>query len=224
VEQNTLLWFTSDNGGLPGFNPDTTGGLRDYKGSMYEGGLRVPAIIEWPKVITKSRITKYPAGAVDIFPTIAQAVGLPASSMLQPQDGVSLVPLLTKEIGPRKKPLIFSSRGRAAVIDNDWKIIFFGDGPQKSTPPRFALYNLVKDIDESDNLMQKQTNVAERMTALLGKAKASIASSVEGKDYPEGKVGPQPPRIFWTELEAYRPYFEEWKNRPEYKARLKKFD
>jgi arylsulfatase A-like enzyme len=222
VEQNTLLWFTSDNGGLPGFNPDTTGGLRDYKGSMYEGGLRVPAIIEWPKVITKPRITKYPAGAVDIFPTIAQAVGLPASSILQPQDGVSLVPLLTKEIGPRKKPLIFSSRGRAAVIDNDWKIIFFGDGPQKSTPPRFALYNLVKDIDESDNLMQKQTNVAKRMAALLGKAKASIASSVEGKDYPEGKVGPQPPRIFWHTVEAYKPFFEEWRKRPEYGAWLKK--
>ena len=55
-------------------------------------------------------------------------------------------------------------------------------------------------------------------------ANTSIEASVQGKDYPEGKVGPQPPRIFWTEVKAYRPYFKEWKNRPEYKARLKKFN
>ena len=49
VAQNTLVWFMSDNGGLPRLDPPTTGGLRSFKGSMYEGGLRVPAIIEWPK-------------------------------------------------------------------------------------------------------------------------------------------------------------------------------
>jgi len=224
VEKDTLVWFTSDNGGLPGFKPSTTGGLRDFKGSMYEGGLRVPAIIEWPGGIPKSRITKYPAGAVDIFPTIAEIVGLPESSMLQPQDGVSLVPLFAKEIGPRKKPLIFSSRGRAAVIDNDWKIISLTADAKKKKRPRVELYNLVKDVDESDNLMQKQPNLAKRMSALLGKAKASVAASVDGKDYAEGKVNqPQPPRIFWTEVDAYKPYFKDWKTRPEYKSRLKKF-
>jgi arylsulfatase A-like enzyme len=224
VEKDTLVWFTSDNGGLPGFKPSTTGGLRDFKGSMYEGGLRVPAIIEWPGGIPKSRITKYPAGAVDIFPTIAEIVGLPESSMLQPQDGVSLVPLFAKEIGPRKKPLIFSSRGRAAVIDNDWKIISLTADAKKKKRPRVELYNLVKDVDESDNLMQNQPNLVKRMSALLGKAKASVAASVDGKDYPEGKVNqPQPPRIFWTEVDAYKPYFKDWKNRPEYKSRLKKF-
>jgi hypothetical protein len=109
------------------------------------------------------------------------------------------------------------------VIDNDWKIIFFGDGPQKSTPPRFALYNLVKDMGESDNLMQKQTNVAKRMASLLHKAKASVASSVVGKDYPEGQVNqPQPPRIFWHMVDAYKPFFPEWRKRPEYGAWLKK--
>ena len=224
VEKDTLVWFTSDNGGLPGFKPSTTGGLRDFKGSMYEGGLRVPAIIEWPAGMPKPRITKPPAGAVDIFPTIAGIVDLPASSMLQPQDGVSLLPLIGKEIGPRRKPLVFSSRGRAAVIDNDWKIISFGDTPRKSNPTRFALYNLVEDMDESDNLMKKQPVVAKRMSALLRKAKTSVASSVAGRDYPEGKVRqPQPPRIFWTDVEAYRPHFKEWKKRPEYESRLRKF-
>ena len=224
IEKDTLVWFTSDNGGLPGFKPSTTGGLRDFKGSMYEGGLRVPAIIEWPAGIPEPRITKHPAGAVDIFSSIAEIVGLPASSMLQPQDGVSLVPLFDKEIGPRKKPLIFSSRGRAVVIDNDWKIISLTADAKKKKRPRVELYNLVKDKAESDNLMQKQAKVAKRMSALMNKAKASVAASVAGKDYPEGKVRqPQPPRIFWTEVEAYKPYFKDWKNRPEYKSRLKKF-
>ncbi len=76
VAQNTLVWFMSDNGGLPRLDPPTTGGLRSFKGSMYEGGLRVPAIIEWPNGISKVRITKHPAGAVDIFPTIAEVAGL----------------------------------------------------------------------------------------------------------------------------------------------------
>jgi arylsulfatase A-like enzyme len=219
VEQNTLLWFTSDNGGLPGFDPDTTGGLRGYKSSMYEGGLRVPAIIEWPKVITKPRITKYPAGAVDIFPTIAQAVGLPASAMLQPQDGVSLVPLLTREIGARKKPLIFSSRDRLAVIDNEYKLISL---PNKRGV-RLELYNLTKDTAETTNIFEKNPKVAQHLKRKMEDINASIEASVAGKDYPEGKVKqPQPPRIFWNTVDAYKPFFPEWIKRPEYGAWLKR--
>ncbi len=222
VEKDTLLWFTSDNGGLPGFKPSTTGGLRDFKGSMYEGGLRVPAIIEWPKVITKPRITKYPAGAVDIFPTIAQVAGLPASAMLQPQDGLSLVPLLTGEIGPRSKPLPFHSRGRAALIDNDYKILSLPKNPKGRKPARMELYNLTKDSAESHNLINKEPEIAKRMKSRLRMSVKSIEASINGNDYPEGKVNsPQPPRIFWTEVEAYKPYFEQWRKRPEYKSRIK---
>jgi len=218
VEQNTLLWFTSDNGGLPGFDPDTTGGLRGYKSSMYEGGLRVPAIIEWPTVITKPRITKYPAGAVDIFPTIAQAAGLPASSMLQPQDGVSLKPLFSNEIGPRKKPLPFRSRDRLAIIDNEYKLISL---PNKRGV-KFELYNLEKDTAEAINLFEKEPRIAQRLKKKAKAINASIEASVAGKDYPEGKVGPQPPRIFWNTVDAYKPFFPEWSKRPEYGAWLKR--
>ena len=219
MEQNTLLWFTSDNGGLPGFDPDTTGGLRGYKSSMYEGGLRVPAIIEWPKVITKPRITKYPAGAVDIFPTIAQAAGLPASSMLQPQDGVSLKPLFSNEIGPRKKPLPFRSRDRLAIIDNEYKLISL---PNKRGV-KLELYNLEKDTAEAINLFEKEPRIAQRLKKKAEAINASIEASVAGKDYPEGKVKqPQPPRIFWHTVDAYKPFFPEWRKRPEYGAWLKR--
>ena len=108
VAQNTLVWFMSDNGGLPRLDPPTTGGLRSFKGSMYEGGLRVPAIIEWPNGISKVRITKHPAGAVDIFPTIAEVAGLEKSDLLKPQDGMSLAKLFLKEPGSSPKAVALS--------------------------------------------------------------------------------------------------------------------
>ena len=218
VAQNTLVWFTSDNGGLPGLQPSTTGGLRDFKGSMYEGGLRVPAIIEWPAGITKPRITKHPAGAVDIFPTLAEVCGLPKSSMLQPQDGMSLVPLFAKEIGPRSKPLPFRSRNRLAMIDNDYKLLSF---PGKNGR-RLELYNLVADVAERKNLIKSEPKIAKRLNERINAVNTSIEASKAGKDYPEGKVGPQPPRIFWSDMKAYQPYFEEWKKRPEFGYWLKR--
>ena len=109
VDQDTLIWFTSDNGGLPKIQPSTTGGLRDYKGSLYEGGIRVPAIIEWPGKINPRKINTYPAGSVDIFPTLADIAGISESSMLKPFDGLSLTPLFNAVISERKKPLIFLS-------------------------------------------------------------------------------------------------------------------
>jgi len=222
IEKNTLVWFTSDNGGLPGFKPSTTGGLRDFKGSMYEGGLRVPAIIEWPAGVSAPRATAYPAGAMDIFPTIAQLAGLPASAMLQPQDGLSLVPLMAGEIGPRKKPIPFRSRGRSAVIDNDYKILSFPKNPRGKKPARVELYNLSRDVSESNNLIGSEPETTKKMKKLLRSSVKSIESSVKGNDYPEGKVkSPQPPRIFWTDVDAYKPYFNQWRKRPEYKSRLK---
>jgi arylsulfatase A-like enzyme len=222
VNKDTLLWFTSDNGGLPGFKPSTTGGLRDFKGSMYEGGLRVPAIIEWPEGIDSPRTTAYPAGAMDIFPTIAQVAGLPASAMLQPQDGLSLAPLMAGEIGPRKKPIPFHSRSRSGLIDNDFKILSFSKNPKGKKPARVELYNLAKDAAESNNLINQETEIAKKMKSRMRRSVKSIEASVKGSDYPEGKVNsPQPPRIFWTEVDAYKPYFDQWRKRPEYKSRLK---
>ena len=218
VAQNTLVWFMSDNGGLPRLDPPSTGGLRSFKGSMYEGGLRVPAIIEWPKGISKVRITKHPAGAVDIFPTIAEVAGLEKSDLLKPQDGMSLAKLFLKELGPRQKPLPFRSRGRIAVVDNDYKMISFSD----SGKTRYELYNLAKDMSEQDNLVKKEPKIANRLRKRLKAIDASVTASVNGQDYPEKKVAPQPPRIFWWESESYRPYFSEWIKRPEYGQRLKR--
>ena len=218
IARDTLVWFCSDNGGLPGFKPDTVGGLRGYKGSLFEGGLRVPGVIEWPEGITKPRVTSFPACTMDIFPTLAEVAGLPASSMLQPQDGQSLHALFGKELGPRRKPIGFRGGVRGAWVDNEFKLysknVARGD---------FNLYHLGDDPSEKVDVSAGHPKVARRLRKAFHAWDATVDASGEGKDYPSGKVdSPQPPRMFWTELDAYRPYFKAWRERPEYKGRLQR--
>ena len=223
VSDNTIVWFTSDNGGLPKIEPSTVGKLRGFKGSVYEGGLRVPGIIEWPDGI-KPRVTEYPACSMDIFPTIAEIVGLPAESRLLPQDGTSLKPLFEKEIGKRESPIGFSFLGRSALVDNDYKIV--RSGGKKGKGKRgldTQLYNLTSDPSESKDLSAAKPALAKAMGKRLDQWLGSVQASVRGADYPEGEVNPGHPKpTFWTEIEAYRPYFGDWKDRPEYRSRLKK--
>ena len=218
IARDTLVWFCSDNGGLPGFKPDTVGGLRGYKGSLFEGGLRVPGVIEWPEGITKPRVTSFPACTMDIFPTLAEVAGLPASSLLQPQDGQSLRALFGKELGPRRKPIGFRSGVRGAWVDNEFKLY-----SKNVTRGDFNLYHLGDDPSEKVDVSAGHPKVARRLRKAFHAWDATVDASGEGKDYPSGKVdSPQPPRMFWTELEAYRPYFKAWRERPEYKGRLQR--
>lgn len=104
VEENTLFWYTSDNGAIP---QGSTGGLRGRKGTLWEGGLRVPCVIEWPRVITRPRVSDFPCGTVDILPTVADVAGIaPPHRVL---DGISLRRLLEDRItdSHREKPLGF---------------------------------------------------------------------------------------------------------------------
>ena len=88
LRENTILWYTSDNGAL---KIGSTGGHRGYKGSVYDGGLRVPAILEWPARIKAPRATDARCNSSDILPTIADLLGLDTRPGL---DGVSLRPLI----------------------------------------------------------------------------------------------------------------------------------
>ena len=220
VKDDTLFWFCSDNGGLNGIQPSTVGGLRGFKGTMYEGGLRVPGVIEWPAGITNPRKTSYPAGVVDIFPTLASVCGLGCDAILDPHDGLDLLPLFSKEIGERKKPLIFRSNGRHAVIDNQWKIL---SHKGKGNPADYEVYDLDGDMAEKTNLFDSKNEVSKRLVTLLENSAESIASSDAGKDYPEGEVSqPQPPRMFWRDHEKYKKLFPKFQGRWEYERWVKK--
>ncbi len=218
IARETLVWFCSDNGGLPGFKPDTVGGLRGYKGSLFEGGLRVPGVIEWPAGITNPRVTSFPAATMDIFPTLAEVAGLPAATMLQPQDGQSLRALFERELGPRRKPIGFRSGVRGAWIDNEFKLY------SKNVPRGdFDLYHLGEDTAEKTDVSARHPETAQRLRENFQAWDATVEASGEGKDYPSGEIdSPQPPRMFWTDLDAYRPYFKAWRERPEYKGRLQR--
>lgn len=217
LAENTLLWFCSDNGGLPNITPTTVGDLRGFKNTVYEGGLRVPAIIEWPAVIKVPRITRYPAGTVDIFPTLAEILRLPESVMLTPIDGSSLKPLLATELTERAKPIPFRHQGRAALVDNRYKLV-----TQNIAAGNFELYDLETDPREAKDLARDQPAVTQRMSEALLAWNLSVKASVAGQDYPEGKVSASEPKSRdWMTAPEYQPYLKEWRTRPEYRTTTK---
>lgn len=101
--ENTILWYCSDNGGLPGIG--STGG-RGNKSEIYEGGLRVPALVEWPAVIREPSVENFAAVTSDIFPTILDIIGLEPDPGF-PLDGISLLPLIKGDSAHREKPIGF---------------------------------------------------------------------------------------------------------------------
>lgn len=118
IADNTLLWYTSDNGVLPqGHN----GGLRGRKGNLYEAGIRVPAIIEWPNTVKQPRVTEAVCNTVDIYPTVLDIIGHKVDD--QPiLDGESLKPLIEGADWKRDKPLgfwVYPQRG-ISTPSNKW--------------------------------------------------------------------------------------------------------
>jgi arylsulfatase A-like enzyme len=103
IHENTILWYCSDNGGLP--RVGSTGG-RANKGKVYEGGLRVPAILEWPACIPSPRVTAVPCNTSDIYPTVLEIAGANIENQ-PPLDGISLVPLIDGKMKTRPQPMGF---------------------------------------------------------------------------------------------------------------------
>ena len=104
IRDNTILWYCSDNGALP--RVGSTGGRRGFKGKVYEGGLMVPAILEWPARFNKSRTIDARCNTADIYPTLLEITGAKVDA--QPVlDGVSLVAILEGDEQSRPRPMGF---------------------------------------------------------------------------------------------------------------------
>ncbi|UCG59576.1 MAG: sulfatase-like hydrolase/transferase [Phycisphaerales bacterium] len=115
VAKDTLLWYCSDNGIPRQMRP--TADLRGSKGNLYEGGIRVPAIIEWPALVREPKVTKIPCVTSDIMPTILDLIGLKAPN--RPLDGISLRRLIEGNMSERPQPIGFWQYRHKAEQNNE---------------------------------------------------------------------------------------------------------
>ena len=183
VYNNTLLWFSSDNGPQSG-QPGSTGGLRGRKGSVWEGGIRVPGIIEWPGVISENRKSSVPVVTSDFLPTIADIVGYNVSSDII-LDGVSLLPLLKTANTHRDSNIKFAfhikrgnlkSKFTAAVVGEKYKYYaVFENGKIQSS----YLFDLENDSGEKTDVSSTNPNVTISMKVELKDFLLSVTKSAK---------------------------------------------
>lgn len=143
MADNTLLWYTSDNGGL---NAETSGG-RMRKGSIYEGGLRVPSVAVWPKAKWQGR-TSLPTVSSDLYPTLLAIAGVEIEHD-HPIDGINLLPLLEKEASKRPAPIGFWHNfqgGQSTWSDRILKEVMTKQ--QAKTTPPYIPARMLKDVNE----------------------------------------------------------------------------
>lgn len=159
LDDDTLIFFLSDNGGPTANNTSVNCPLRGYKSDLYEGGIRVPFIIQWKKHLAKGRVEDSPVISLDICPTALAA----AQYDIVPQyqfDGVDLMPYLDKN--PKQAPhdaLYWRYGKKWAVRIGDWKLV-------NETPDTAALYNLAEDVSETQNRAHEFPQRITEMTAI----------------------------------------------------------
>ena len=130
LRQNTLVWYCGDNG-VPSSGRITTP-FRGQKGTMYEGGVRVPGVIEWPARIREARTSNVNSVTTDMLPTLCELAGQPLPN--RPLDGISLIPLIDGEMQERPSPIFFWSFNTGKAFTGDPKP-YIDPGLQEGTTP-----------------------------------------------------------------------------------------
>ena len=176
IADNTLLWFTSDNG-PENKTPGTTGGFRDRKRSLHEGGVRVPGLLEWPARIKTARITNVPCCTSDYFPTILSALGYTPKDAVEPIDGINLLPLIDGKMEERPVPIAFQSNKQRSLSNNRYKLYSNNSGET------YELYDLIEDPYETNDIASAHPETVASMKKILEAWIDSCAKSNKGKDY-----------------------------------------
>jgi arylsulfatase A len=174
IEENTLVIFTSDNGGMSKATDNSP--LRANKGSNYEGGLRVPVIIKWPGVTKPGSVSEVLVSSMDYYPTILSATGLDLIPT-QHMDGEDLTPVLKGRRQLDRKAIFWhyphynqhpSSFPSGVVRKGDWKLI------ENYDTGELELYNLATDIGETTNLAKKEKKKTRELLKDLNTWRAEV--------------------------------------------------
>lgn len=169
--ENTLIWFLSDNGGATN-NSSSNLPLAGHKGIKFEGGIRVPFLMQWRSRFPEGRVDDRMVSALDILPTSVAAAGGELSTLSEserPMDGVNLLPFLTED-GLAKTPhekLYWHKLWFSALRDGPWKLINVQDYGH-------ALYNLDDDLREMKNLVEVHPDRAAAMAQDLDAWKKTL--------------------------------------------------
>ena len=198
LDNNTIVIFTSDNGPWINYgnHAGSTGGLREGKGTSFEGGQRVPGIIRWKGTIQPNIVSNQLASTIDLFPTIAAITK--ASLPNKKIDGVSILPILQgdKNATPRKTFLYYYRKNslEAVRIDN-WKLVFAhpsrsylnqlpgmngypGKAPEDVAMP-LALYDLRRDPAENYDIKDMHPDIVKKLQALAEEARADLGDDIQ---------------------------------------------
>lgn len=197
LDQNTLVIFTSDNGPWLSYgdHAGSAGHLREGKGTVWEGGVRVPCIMRWPGKIPAGTSTDEPAMTIDLFPTIAGLIGakLPAHKI----DGKDIWPLINGTPGAKSPQeayfFYYNANDLLAVRSGPWKLhvpqtyrtLNGRPGGTNGIPAKYenlktdlALYNLQTDPSETKNLAANQPDVVAKLQTLLASARADLGDTL----------------------------------------------
>ena len=182
---NTLVIFTSDNGGFAGVSDNRP--LRAAKGHLYEGGIRVPLVARWPGKIANATTCSTPVISMDFYPTLLEAADLDKHESEAP-DGVSLVPLLTGSDKLERDAIYFhypnyawhrSNRLGGAIRAGRFKLI------ERFEDDSLELYDLDADLSEKHNLAEAMPRVAtrlrEQLAAWRDETQAAMPRAVKSK-------------------------------------------
>lgn len=177
VTDNTMLWFGSDNGPEGSAkSPGTAADFRGRKRSLYEGGVRVSGILQWPDRVQAGSKTDFPAVTSDYLPTILEAIHADYEGD-RPLDGISLLPMLSGETAERSKPIGFQSDKQLAWNSQRYKLYSGNNGKT------WELYDLLEDPSEKDDLAASYPEIVEHLSSEFAAWQSSCADSDRGLDY-----------------------------------------
>jgi arylsulfatase A-like enzyme len=168
IEERTLIFFLSDNGGPTAQTTSGNGPLRGFKGQTWEGGIRIPFMIQWKGKLPEGKVSDVPVISLDILPTAVAAAGR-AIDPAWKLDGVNLLPYLTGENAGRPHESLFWRMGeKKAARVGDWKMVVDRDIPKP------ALFNLAEDIGEKNDLAEKMPEKFKEIQAAFDAWEAQL--------------------------------------------------